>query len=284
MLGCASSKKSSVQLPQYDREGHRGCRGLMPENTIPAMLHALDLNITTLEMDAVITKDSQVILSHEPFFNHHITTLPDGSFVSEKEEKNLNIFKMTYNETQRYDVGLKHHPNFPKQQKIAATKPLLSDVIAQVEAAVKQKGKQPVFYNIETKSNPVTDNLFHPEPEQFVNLLMSVINRAGIADRVIIQSFDFRTLKVLHAKYPKVKTAALIEGVSQRSMERQLEELGFTPTIYSPYFINVTKEMVEEAHKHNMKVVPWTVNDKTAIDKLRELGVDGIISDYPNLF
>lgn len=284
MAGCASTKNASVQLPQYDREGHRGCRGLMPENTIPAMLHALDLNITTLEMDAVITKDSQVILSHEPFFNHHITTLPDGSFVAERDEKHLNIFKMTYNETQRYDVGLKPHPNFPKQQKLAATKPLLSDVIAQVEAAVKQKGKQPVYYNIETKSNPATDNLYHPEPEVFVELLMGVINRAGIADRVIIQSFDFRTLRVLHAKYPKVKTAALIEGVSQRSMQRQLDELGFTPTIYSPYHVNVTKEMVDEAHRHNMKVVPWTVNDKAAINKLRELGVDGIISDYPDLF
>lgn len=282
--GCASQKRSTVQLPTFDAEGHRGCRGILPENTIPAMLHALDLNITTLEMDAVITKDSQVILSHEPFFNHHITTKPDGSLVSDKEEKDLNIFNMTYAETQRYDVGLKPNPGFPKQQKLAATKPLLSEVITQVEAAVKLKGRTPVFYNIETKCQPSTDNVYHPTPEAFVDLLMSVINKAGIADRVIIQSFDFRTLKVLHAKYPKVMTAALVEGVSKRSLQQQLDELGFIPTIYSPYFLSVTKQMVDDVHQRNMKIVPWTVNDKAGIEKLKALGVDGIISDYPDLF
>lgn len=282
--GCASQKKTAVQLPAFDAEGHRGCRGIMPENTIPAMLHALDLNITTLEMDAVITSDNQVILSHEPFFNHTITTKPDGNFVSKEEEKELNIFKMTYAETQRFDVGLKPNPGFPKQQKMAATKPLLSEVIAQVEAAVKQKGRKAVFYNIETKCQPASDNIYHPAPEAFVDLLMAVINKAGIADRVIIQSFDFRTLKVMHAKYPNVMTAALVEGVSKRSMQQQLDELGFTPTIYSPYFPSVKKGMVDEAHQRNMKIVPWTVNDKEGIDKLKALGVDGIISDYPDLF
>lgn len=284
LTACVTQKKSTVQLPSFDAEGHRGCRGIMPENTIPAMLHALDLNITTLEMDAVITKDSQVILSHEPFFNHHISTKPDGSPVSEKEEKELNIFRMTYTETQRYDVGLKPNPGFPKQQKMAATKPLLSEVIAQVEAAVKAKGRKPVFYNIETKCQPAYDNIYHPAPESFVDLLMGVINKAGIADRVIIQSFDFRTLKVLHAKYPQVMTAALVEGVSKRSMQQQLDELGFTPTIYSPHFSGVNKAMVDEAHQRKMKIVPWTVNDKVGIEKLKALGVDGIISDYPDLF
>lgn len=282
--GCASQKNSTVQLPAFDAEGHRGCRGIMPENTIPAMLHALDLNITTLEMDAVITSDKQVILSHEPFFNHTITTKPDGAFVTKEEEKELNIYKMTYAETQRFDVGLKPNPGFPKQKKMAATKPLLSEVIAQVEAAVKQKGRKAVFYNIETKCQPASDNIYHPAPEAFVDLLMAVINKAGIADRVIIQSFDFRTLKVLHAKYPKVMTAALVEGVSKRSMQEQLNELGFTPTIYSPYFPGVNKAMVDEAHQRNMKIVPWTVNDKEGIEKLKALGVDGIISDYPDLF
>lgn len=284
LAACTTQKKATVQLPAFDAEGHRGCRGIMPENTIPAMLHALNLNITTLEMDAVITKDKQVILSHEPFFNHHITTKPDGSLVSEAEEKSLNIFQMSYAETQRYDVGLKPNPAFPKQQKMAATKPLLSELIEKVESAVKQKGRKPVFYNIETKTQPAGDNIYHPAPEEFVDLLMGVINKAGIAHRVIIQSFDFRTLKVLHAKYPAVMTAALVEGVSKRSMQQQLDELGFTPTIYSPYFVSVNKAMVDEAHLLNMKIVPWTVNDKAGIDKLKALGVDGIISDYPDLF
>src|SRR5580765_2886505 len=109
--------EGNFQKPAFDVEGHRGCRGLMPENTIPAMLKAIDLGVTTLEMDIVITKDSQVIVSHEPFFNHEITTKPDGSFVTEGEEHSLNIYNMSYTETQQFDVGLKTHPRFPEQAK-----------------------------------------------------------------------------------------------------------------------------------------------------------------------
>src|SRR6187401_2033310 len=103
--GCHASKNlPQLTLPVFDKQGHRGCRGLMPENTIPAMLKALDLGVTTLELDIVFTKDSVAILSHEPFFSHEITTKADGSFIEEKEEKNYNIFKMSFAETQQYDV------------------------------------------------------------------------------------------------------------------------------------------------------------------------------------
>src|ERR1700754_3858617 len=124
-----TQKTEKVGLPSFDKEGHRGCRGLMPENTIPAMMKALELGVTTLEMDAVITADNQVVLSHEPFFNHEITTKPDGKLVTAQEEKSLNIYKMTYAQTQQYDVGLRPHPRFPQQQKLKATKPLLKEVI-----------------------------------------------------------------------------------------------------------------------------------------------------------
>ena len=103
----------------FDKQGHRGCRGLMPENTIPAMLHALELNVTTLELDVVITKDKQVVLSHEPFFNHEITTKPDGALVAEAEEKSLNIYQMTFEEVKRFDVGTRPHPRFPLQKKLS---------------------------------------------------------------------------------------------------------------------------------------------------------------------
>src|SRR5205085_9174232 len=137
-LSCSSTKNNTAMngelqnLPSgdraFDKQGHRGCRGLMPENTIPAMLKALDLGVTTLELDIVFTKDSVAILSHEPFFNHEITTKPDGSFIEEKEERNYNIFKMSFAETQQYDVGLNTHPRFPQQQKIAAHKPSLAQL------------------------------------------------------------------------------------------------------------------------------------------------------------
>ena len=284
VFACHVARKTEDPvLPAFDIEGHRGCRGLMPENTIPAMIKALELGVTTLEMDAVITKDKQVILSHEPFFNHEITTLPNGKYVTEPEERNLNIYHMTFDQTQQYDVGLKPHPRFPNQRRLKATKPLLREVIENVEAYRKLKGSQPVFYNIETKTQPATDNIYHPAPEEFITLLMKVINGAKINNRVIIQSFDFRTLQIVHRKYPNMKTAALIEDDDKRSVEDQLQALGFVPAIYSPAFSLVTKELVEKCHQRQIKVIPWTVDDKATIDQMKAMGVDGIITDYPDL-
>jgi glycerophosphoryl diester phosphodiesterase len=284
IFACHASKNvSDPLLPAFDIEGHRGCRGLMPENTIPAMMKALELGVTTLEMDAVITKDKQVILSHEPFFNHEITTGPDGKYVTEQDERNLNIFKMTYAQTQTYDVGLKPHPRFPNQKRLKATKPLLKEVIENVEAYHKLNGGRTVFYNIETKTQPATDGTFHPTPGDFVNTLMNVINSANVSDRVIIQSFDFRTLQVLHKRFPAVKTAALIEDFDKRSLDEQLKALGFKPTIYSPHYSLVNKELIAKCHELQVKVIPWTVNEKAKRDELKALGVDGIITDYPDL-
>ena len=271
-------------LPAFDKEGHRGCRGLLPENTIPAMLKAVDLGVTTLEMDIVFTKDNKAILSHEPFFNHEITTKPDGAYIDEKEEKNFNIYKMTYAEVSKYDVGLKSHPRFPQQEKMKAVKPLLSNLMDSVEAYVKMNKRPLPWYNIETKTKPETDNIYHPAPAAFVDMLMKIINEKGIAERVIIQSFDFRTLKYLHEKYPQIKTAMLIEADDKNSFRKQLKDLGFIPTIYSPDFVLVTEDLIKNCHEKNMKIIPWTVDDKSKIIELKKMGVDGIITDYPNLF
>ena len=269
---------------QFDTQGHRGCRGLMPENTIPAMINALDLGVTTLEMDAVITKDNKVVMSHEPFFNHEITSKPDGSYVTESEEKSLNIFLMTYDEVKKYDVGIKPHPRFPKQKKMNVVKPLLSDLLDSVQNYVASHKRPLPYFNIETKTTPATDNVYHPEPARFVETLMSVIKEKRIQERVIIQSFDLRTLQYLHDKYPSVKTAMLIEDYDKRGLKDQLKALGFLPTIYSPEYSLVTEDLVKSCHGQKIKVIPWTVNDKVTIDKLKALGVDGIISDYPDLF
>ncbi len=285
MMGCRNTKNLyNVPLPVFDKEGHRGCRGLMPENTLPAMIKAIELGVTTLEMDVVITKDQQVILSHEPFFNHEITTNADGSFIKEAEEKTYNIYTMTYAETRKFDVGKKPHPRFPKQQKLAVHKPLLADVIEDVLAHCATKKVAVPFFNIETKTNPSTDNTFHPAPDKFIELLMNVIDQKKIREKVIIQSFDFRTLQVLHKKFPSVKTAALIEDYDKRPLAEQLDSLGFLPTIYSPEVSLVNKELIEACHEQKIKVIPWTVNDKKRIGELKTIGVDGIITDYPDLF
>jgi glycerophosphoryl diester phosphodiesterase len=284
LASCHTAKKPIMNLPVFDTEAHRGGRGLMPENTIFSMLNGLKLSVTTLEMDAVITSDKQVILSHEPFFNHEITTKPDGSFIDEKEEKKYNVYTMTYAETQQYDVGMKPHPRFPQQQKLKASKPLLSQVIDSAEAFARLTHRALPFYNIETKTQPPTDNIYHPAPEEFVALLMKVITGKKIIDRVIIQSFDPRTLQIIHRDYPQLKTALLIEESDKRPLEEQLTQLGFTPTIYSPAYELVNETLLQACHQKNMKVIAWTANDKPEIQRLKQMGVDGIISDYPDLF
>ena len=239
---------STANATFFDKQGHRGCRGLMPENTIPAMLHAIDLGVTTLEMDIVLTKDSVAILSHEPFFNHEITTKQDGSFIGENEERQYNIYQMNFEETQQFDVGLKPHPRFPQQIKLATTKPSLANLIDSVEQYISIKKLPKIFYNIETKTQPLTDNIFHPAPAFFVDRLMKVINEKGIVNRVIIQSFDFRTLQYLHQKYPAMQTAMLIEDYDKRGLEAQLIALGFIPTIYSPAVELVNEELIKKYH------------------------------------
>ncbi|MGZ8557478.1 MAG: glycerophosphodiester phosphodiesterase family protein, partial [Chitinophagaceae bacterium] len=169
-----------------DTQGHRGSRGLMPENTFPAMKAALNLGVTTLEMDIVFTKDKKALLSHEPFFSYEITTKPDGNYVTEKEESSLNIFNMNYDEVMKYDVGLKPHPRFPKQQKLPVFKPLLSNLFDSVQQYMMTAKRPLPFFNIETKTQPSTDNIFHPAPAEFVELLMAVIKAKHIEDRVII--------------------------------------------------------------------------------------------------
>jgi glycerophosphoryl diester phosphodiesterase len=138
------------------------------------------------------------------------------------------------------------------------------------------------LYNIETKTQPGTDNVYHPAPAEFVELLMQVINEKNIIEDVVIQSFDFRTLQYLHQHYPAVKTAMLIEDFDKRSLEDQVNALGFTPSIYSPAYSLVNPELVKKCHEKGIKIIPWTVNDKAKIDELKKMGVDGLISDYPD--
>jgi len=113
---------------------------------------------------------------------------------------------------------------------------------------------------------------------------MAVIKEKGIEEQVIVQSFDFRTLQYLHQQYPAIKTAMLIEDADKRTLEQQVKALGFNPTIYSPAFELVDEKLIKKCHAKNIKIIPWTVNDKMKIEELKKMGVDGIITDYPNLF
>lgn len=278
----ATTTNATATLPAFDLEGHRGARGLLPENTVPAMLKALELGVTTLEMDTHISKDGKVLLSHDPYFNHEHELLPNGQEIPASEAKSHILYQLHYADIKKYDVGSKYHSKFPEQQLQQAYKPLLAEVIDSAQAYLAAHNLPQVYYNIETKSKPAGDGKYHPAPEEFVDKLMAVIEEKDIQEYTIIQSFDVRTLQVLHQKYPGVKTALLIENMA--GLDKNMETLGFTPTIYSPYYKLVTPKLIAQAHEKGMKVVPWTVNKLSEMQELKAMGVDGIISDYPNLF
>ena len=265
----------------FDIEGHRGCRGLMPENTIPAFIKAVQIGVTTLEMDVVITKDKKVIVSHEPWMNAGICTDATGNTISKNDEKSLNIYNMTYEEVKTYDCGTKPYARFPKQYKMKVSKPLLANVIDSVESYSRANNVKPPFYNIETKCTPDGDSIFHPAPAEFTELLLDVIFKKGVAARCIIQSFDVRTLQYAHKKYPTLKLALLVEDST--NYQKNIHDLGFTPYIYSPNQEIVNAELVSYCRAQKMKLVVWTVNEKEQMDKLVHLGVDGIITDYPDV-
>jgi glycerophosphoryl diester phosphodiesterase len=272
--------KAQIYIPKFDLQGHRGARGLKPENTIPGFLLALDTGVTTLEMDLAVTKDKQLILSHEPWMAASICLKADNSSISAREEKKLNIFRMTYDEVTRFDCGSKGNEKFPEQEKIKLSKPLLKDVILTVENHIRNYTQYEVDYNVEIKCTPEGDNKFHPAPEEFSELAFNLIDEYLPWERVVIQSFDFRVLKYWHEKHPEVRLAALVEN--KKSVSSNLKELGFTPSVYSPYFQLISKDDVQYLKQKKIRVIPWTVNEIADIQKMREMGVDGLITDYPN--
>jgi len=267
---------------KFDLQGNRGARGIMPENTIPGMLSALDLGVNTLNMNVVISKDKKVVLSQEPYFNFEISTRPDGKPITLKDQKSYNMYKMDYADIKKFDVGSKVHNRFPYQAKINAYKPLLEATIDSVESYVKKNKLTKPNFSIETKTIPKGDNEFQPEPAEFVDLVMEVVIRKKITKRVTIQSFDIRTLQYLHENYPKVKTALLID--EKIDFETNVADLGFMPTVYSPYSVLVGKGLVERCHEAGVKIIPWTVNSVKDMKYLIGLGVDGIVTDYPNIY
>jgi len=267
--------------PPFDLQGHRGGRGLMPENTIPAMRRALSLGVTTLEMDIAISQDKQVLLSHDPYMNADFVYRPDGQPLTKDEGKALKIYGLPYAEIRRYDVGSHGNPKFAQQQKLLTYKPLLAAVIDSAEAYARRTHRPAPYYNIETKTTPAGDGVNHPAPEEFVRLLLAIVNAKGVQNRVIIQSFDPRTLNVVHRTQRRLRTALLVEN--QDGLAKNLLRLSFRPSIYSPHYQLATSELVQACHRQRMQVIPWTVNTPAEAAQLRALGVDGLITDYPDV-
>jgi glycerophosphoryl diester phosphodiesterase len=250
------------------------------------MLYSLSLDyLTTLELDVYVTADKQLILSHDAYLNPSFVLNPDGTEIDKADNKKYPLHQMNYDEIKEFDVGSKVHEGFPEQKKMKVSIPLLGDVIDSVQHYIKTHKRAQVFYNIETKSSEDKDNVLNAAPEEFVKLLMDVVEKKGITPYVIVQSFDVRTLQILNEKYPYVRTSYLVGPARQKefTIEEELEVLGFDPDIYSPHFKYITKEQIEKCHERGIKVVVYTPNTKEEIDELKAMGVDGIITDYPEL-
>ncbi|MFY0626106.1 MAG: glycerophosphodiester phosphodiesterase [Reichenbachiella sp.] len=269
-----------MKTDKLDLQGHRGARGLMPENTIPAFIKALDLGVTTLELDLAVSKDKLLVVSHEPYMNSLIALDTNGNEIAKENELQFNLYQMNYKEIMRYDVGSKFNPHFPDQEKFQTYKPLLSELIDKVSIYLKEHKKSPVRYNIEIKSDPIGDNKYHPSPSEYSQLVYDFIEENMDKKMLNIQSFDFRILQYFHKNYPEIKLAALVENTF--SIDENLENLGFEPEIYSCDYTLLDKEKTEYLQSKNIKVIPWTVNDPEEIKNVLDWKVDGIISDYPN--
>lgn len=284
----------------FDLQGHRGARGLAPENTLPAFATALSLGVSTLEFDVNLTKDGHLLVGHDPVLLPHLARL-DGQWV---KTPGPAIWQAPLAELQRYDVGrldpsTRYGQTYPEQKAIDGTRMPLLD---QVFALVAKSGNSAVRFNIETKLNPAKPDESAP-PEQFATALVLAIRNAGLANRASIQSFDWRTLKEAARLAPEIPRAHLtIEGGNSDNVQRgqpgaspwlgglDADDHPSTPAlvkaaggqIWSPFWRNVTPELVAEAHKLGLQVIPWTVNDPAEMDRLIAMQVDGLISDYPD--
>jgi glycerophosphoryl diester phosphodiesterase len=285
-----------------DIQGHRGARGLAPENTLAAFARALSLGVTTLELDCAVTRDGVVVVSHDRALNPDLTRTPDGKWLAGPGPR---IRELTYGELQRYDVGrlrpdTTYASRFPDQQPVDGARiPRLADVFA----LVKRSGNGVVRFNIETKISPLA-----PEettgPEDFARRLMSAVRAARMDERTAIQSFDWRTLAIIQKEAPTIATVYLTaEQDFMNNLESGRPSSAWTAGLHvsqfggsiprlvkaaggaawSPYYRELTREKLREAHALGLKVVPWTVNEPADMKRLIEWRVDGIISDRPDI-
>lgn len=279
-----------------DLQGHRGARGLVPENTLPAFERALAIGVTTLELDIGLTADNAVIIAHDTYLNPAIVRDATGQWLT---DKGPNLASLTLAQVQTYDVG-RINPATPYAKTFSTQEPLDGARIPTLAALferVKALGATHVRFNIETKINPTQpDDTVNPE--RMVRTLLNVVRDAGMLGRVTIQSFDWRTLQIVQGFEPSVPTAYLSIQTANTDNIRdgqwtagfKLAEHGSVPkmvkaaggAVWSPNGGAVTEALVKEAQALGLKVIPWTINTPAQMDRLLSWSVDGLITDYPD--
>lgn len=288
----------------FDLSAHRGGRGLCPENTLASFSNALAIGVTTLEMDAAVTKDGVVVISHDPFLDPNITRGPDEKWIG-KERKLIK--SLTFKELRTYDVG-RIKPGtglaaqFPRQKPIEGTRiPSLASVLDLVKAS----GNKDVFVSVELKYDPTDPSLPTPEREPYAKALIENLKTGGFLNRSTIQSFDWDILQIVQRLAPEIPRVYLTSGYNEDdtlnvgkaevskwtgainvnsyggSVVRAIKAAG--GTLWSPDARGLTAAQIKEAHEAGISVIVWTVNDKEEMAKFIDMEVDGIITDYPDI-
>jgi len=286
----------------FDLQGHRGARGLMPENTIPAFAKALSIGVTTLELDLAITSDLQVVVIHNPRFEPEIARDANGQWL---QQSSPSIQSMTLEAVKSFDVGRlnpakKYAKRYPDQQSVDGTS---VPTLAEVFELVNKSGNRIVQFNIEVKISPENPELTLA-PKQFVKTVLAVIGQYKMQDRVMLQSFDWRALQTVQDLAPEIMTSYLTANQPWLN-NLQRGQTGSSPwlsgfdvdnfdgsvprtikaadgDIWSSYHKEVDIESIKLAHKLGLLVNVWTVNEPERMSELIKMGVDGIITDYPN--
>jgi len=231
-------------------------------------------------MDLVISADSQVLLSHEPWLSATICRDSTGQPIPEGSEAQYNLFRMPYASIARCDCGTRRQERFPEQELRPTYKPLLREVVDSAEAYARQLGRPLPFYNVEIKRDPARDGVFHPAGETFVKLVLGAVARSSISARCTVQSFDPEALQIAHRLAPELSLALLV--ADEQPPTDHLAQLGFVPAVYSPHHALVDSGLVSFCQDRGMQLIPWTVNEPAQMRRLVALGVDGIITDYPD--
>ncbi len=262
--------------------GHRGCRGLMPENTIESFEKAIRLGVDAIELDVVVSGDKKIVVSHEPFMSQTYCLKPNGSEITQNEDKMFNLYEMKYNEIQLFDCGIKAHPRFLGQKSQKSQKPLFLKAIQSCENFILKNSFKPITYIVEIKSNPSDYNIYHPAPKEYVKILLDELACFEINDRFILKSFDVAILNEINKQNSNIKTSLLVN--TDESIPEKLLKLNYIPEILGPYYELLTHDLVVEYKNEGFKFYVWTVNDKLSFNKMKSFGVDAVITDYPNKF
>lgn len=267
-MSCTTNNSIEIQ-------GHRGFRGLFPENSIIAFEEATKLGVHGLEIDVAISKDNIVVVSHEPYISRIYCLDINGNDIPKADDKKYNLYQMTFDSIKKFDCGSKFYSKFPEQKKLKTHKPSLDEVIKSATAINPN-----IKFNIELKARKSYDNVFTPKPDEFVKLVLEVVTKNGVLHQTNLQSFDLRILEQIKTQAPEMKIAVLVDG--NEIIDEKLSELSFKPDIISPYFGLLSIESVKNYHDLDYKIIPWTVNETKDLNAMIDCHVDGIITDYPD--